>query len=46
MDFDYHLLAGVEKPGRYLDHEVNAVVKPVNADTLHMAREGRNKDPN
>ena len=37
MNFDCHLLAGVEKPGRYLDHEVNAVVKPVTADTLHLA---------
>ncbi len=37
MDFDYSLLEGVEKPGRYLDHEVNAVRKPVDNRVLHLA---------
>ena len=37
MEFDYELLRGVEKPGRYLNREVNAVYKEVGDETLHMA---------
>ncbi|MCD6430057.1 MAG: TIGR03960 family B12-binding radical SAM protein, partial [Deltaproteobacteria bacterium] len=36
MDFDYGLLRGVEKPGRYLNRELNAVYKDVGDDILHM----------
>ena len=37
MKFDFELLSGVEKPGRYLNREVNSVYKEVDATTLHMA---------
>ncbi|MCK5540935.1 MAG: TIGR03960 family B12-binding radical SAM protein, partial [Deltaproteobacteria bacterium] len=37
MEFDYELLRGVEKPGRYLNREVNAVYKEISDETLHMA---------
>jgi len=37
MKFDFELLGGVEKPGRYLNREVNSVYKEVDAATLHLA---------
>ncbi|MEA1922716.1 MAG: TIGR03960 family B12-binding radical SAM protein [Pseudomonadota bacterium] len=37
MDFDYELLRGVEKPGRYLNRELNSVYKEPGAETMHMA---------
>ena len=37
MEFDYELLRGVEKPGRYLNRELNAVYKEIGDETLHMA---------
>ncbi len=37
MEFDFELLRGVEKPGRYLNRELNAVYKEVSSKTLHMA---------
>ena len=37
MKFDFELLNGVEKPGRYLNREVNSVYKDVTDTTLHMA---------
>ncbi len=37
MKFDFALLNGVEKPGRYLNREVNSVYKEVDDETLHMA---------
>ncbi len=37
MKFDFELLSGVEKPGRYLNQEVNSVYKEVDAATLHLA---------
>ncbi len=37
MNFDVRLLDGVEKPGRYLDHEVNAVIKKPTGEMLHLA---------
>ena len=37
MKFDFELLNGVEKPGRYLNREVNSVYKEIDDNTLHMA---------
>ncbi len=37
MEFDFELLRGVEKPGRYLNRELNSVYKEVNSEILHMA---------
>ncbi|MBN2705734.1 MAG: TIGR03960 family B12-binding radical SAM protein [Deltaproteobacteria bacterium] len=37
MGFDYQLLNGVEKPGRYLNHEFNAVHKELKPELLHIA---------
>ncbi len=37
MKFDFELLSGVEKPGRYLNQEVNSVYKDADAATLHLA---------
>ncbi|MBN2809111.1 MAG: TIGR03960 family B12-binding radical SAM protein [Deltaproteobacteria bacterium] len=37
MEFDFELLRGVEKPGRYLNRELNAVYKELTPETLHMA---------
>ncbi len=36
MKFDFELLSGVEKPGRYLNQEVNSVYKDVDSATLHL----------
>ncbi|MCD6292086.1 MAG: TIGR03960 family B12-binding radical SAM protein [Deltaproteobacteria bacterium] len=37
IEFDYELLRGVEKPGRYLNREVNSVYKEPGDEMLHMA---------
>ena len=37
MEFDFELLRGVEKPGRYLNRELNSVYKEVDSEILHMA---------
>ncbi|MEA3332163.1 MAG: TIGR03960 family B12-binding radical SAM protein [Pseudomonadota bacterium] len=37
MEFDYELLRGVEKPGRYLNRELNSVYKEPGAEIMHMA---------
>ncbi len=37
MEFNFELLSGVEKPGRYLNREVNSVYKDVDRKTLHLA---------
>ncbi|MBN2333862.1 MAG: TIGR03960 family B12-binding radical SAM protein [Deltaproteobacteria bacterium] len=34
---DYKLLGGVSRPGRYLNHEINAVHKEPGPDRLHLA---------
>jgi len=34
---DYNLLAGVNRPGRYLNHEINAVHKERQPEQLHLA---------
>ena len=34
---DYELLAGVNRPGRYLNHEINAVHKDRRPEQLHLA---------
>ncbi|HDJ28755.1 MAG TPA: B12-binding domain-containing radical SAM protein, partial [Proteobacteria bacterium] len=34
---DYKLLAGVNRPGRYLNHEINAVHKDKRPEQLHLA---------
>ena len=34
---DYNLLAGVNRPGRYLNHEINAVHKERKPEQLHLA---------
>lgn len=34
---DYKLLAGVNRPGRYLNHEINAVHKDRHPERLHLA---------
>lgn len=34
---DYKLLAGVSRPGRYLNHEINAVHKDKRPERLHLA---------
>ena len=37
MKFDFELLNGVEKPGRYLNREVNSIYKEIDNNALHMA---------
>ena len=37
MKFDFDLLSGVEKPGRYLNQEVNSIYKEIDDAILHMA---------
>ncbi len=37
MNFDFELLSGVEKPGRYLNQEVNSTYKDLDPTMLHLA---------